>query len=93
MLKVYVTCNGIKKRCRKIERHMLKLGNQPLSVSVELMKSSAYELLSKTMKTYSGAVLHLDYVEISDREGGFLVETWKPFDDRHQRLALDVVQR
>ena len=57
------------------------------------MKSVATDILQKTMKTYSDAVLHLDRVEISDREGGFLVETWRPFDDRHQRIALDVVQR
>lgn len=66
---VRVYCHGIKKRCRKVERHSFRLADAPLNVATEEahkneFEAAALEALGDYMKTYSKAHLVFTYTEV-----------------------------
>jgi hypothetical protein len=73
---------GIKKRCRKSERHFFQLGYIPYNngeVDHEAMKQKARYFLDTNMKEINSIVrLCLDHVVIKN-EGNFTVTEWEPF--------------
>lgn len=90
-IKAYVIANGIKKRCRKSDRHMIKLGyfNYPVGEnSREFFHDLGLAAVDREMKQTTDAKINLDYVEIDKSEAGFHIETWKPFDERHVSIPL-----
>lgn len=86
-LQVYIMARGIKKRCRKISREMIKLPNQPLTVDKAPFVEIAVRKISEVMKTCDLATLHFDHVEVSE-ELGYKTSTWQMFDPRHTKLQI-----
>lgn len=84
-LKVYVMAVGIKNRCRKIDRHMIKLGNHPLTTDRDALRNTAKREVKSQLKTVNSATIHFDIVEIAD---GF--ETWIMFDKAHVKEVLSL---
>ena len=87
-LKVYVMAEGVKKRCRKTSREMLKLGNFPLDADKELIMEEAKALVMHKMKSCIRASVHFDRVEFFNYENGYHLEQWLMFDPRHEIRAL-----
>lgn len=73
-LKAYVIAVGIKKRCRKAERHMLKLGNYPLHTPDAHFMALAATAVAEQMKTTQKTFLYIKNVEIENC-GTYQVET------------------
>lgn len=82
LFKVSIQVIGIKKRCRKSERHFFQLGHIPYNngeVDHEAMKQKARDFLDTNMKEINSIVrLSLDHVVIKN-EGDFTVTEWQPF--------------
>lgn len=71
---VYCYLKGIKKRCRKIERHQIKLGYYPLDVNVDELKQIAKNLMQENFKSFDKqAVLNLNYVTIKENMVSFML--------------------
>lgn len=88
-LKVYITVVGVKKRCRKSERHHITVGNFPLDVDRAATKEQGIAKLRETMKSFHRAFIHFDYVTIR-ADHGFTTEEWRPFDTRHVVEELNI---
>jgi hypothetical protein len=96
--KVSVFCVGIKRRCRREERHNFTLGYFPLGADKEAIRELAKALLLREMRTlYSGALpgtvkpyMILNYVTVEESGTGFTVEKWQPFDEKNLRFDLDL---
>jgi hypothetical protein len=82
LFKLSIQVIGIKKRCRKSERHFFQLGHIPYNegnYDHEAMKQKARDFLSTNMKEVKSVVrLNLDHVVIKN-EGNFTVTQWEPF--------------
>lgn len=82
LFKVSIQVIGIKKRCRKSERHFFQLGHIPYNdgnYDHEAMKQKARDFLDTNMKEINSVVrLSLDHVVIKN-EGNFTVTQWEPF--------------
>lgn len=85
--KVYVIVPGVKKRCRKAERHMLKAGYIPYnggSFDREAIEATAKGLIEANIKQVVGnVVISLDHVVRDDH-----FERWEPFSDKNVRFEL-----
>lgn len=87
MRNVYVMATGVKLRCRKEERHMLKLGLFPVDMAHEQAKELGKQKLLTAMRSVRGAYVCLDYVEI-ENDSGCQIMSQILFDKRHVKLAL-----
>lgn len=85
--KFYVIVTGVKKRCRKAERHMLKAGYFPYnegSFDRDVVESIARGLIETNIKQVTGKVfISLDHVV---RDEHF--ERWEMFSDKHVKFEL-----
>lgn len=86
-LKCYALVTGIKNRCRKVSREIIKLGYYPLGTTIESVKENAIKSVNASMKTIEFATIHLDLVEI-EKCNGYDSETWAMFDSRHVKAVL-----
>lgn len=74
-------CVGVKKKCRKVDRHRVSLGYVPLDSDLDKLKEQAIMQAKGAMKVIVKAQLHLDMVKVNgDRE------TWAPFDYETEKL-------
>jgi hypothetical protein len=75
---------GIKKRCRKSERHFLHLGHIPFGdINYDDVKQKVKDALDTNMKAVHSQIrVHLDYVIISDH-GSYTHTEWQPFDSKN----------
>lgn len=90
--KIAIEVIGIKKRCRKSERHMFQLGYVPYnngSYCPDILKEQIKGFLDSNMKEVSSAVrVHLDHVIIT-QEGYFTSTKWEPFSDKNKRFDFN----
>jgi hypothetical protein len=89
--KISIQVIGIKKRCRKNERHMFQLGSIEYN-SGEYNKESVVSLvrafIDTNMKDVNSIIrIHLDHVKISS-ERGFTHTLWEPFSDKNIRFDI-----
>lgn len=85
----YITARGIKKRCRKEDRHYLEMGTYPLETTAEMLEAKARELLAAEMKSVSKAVLHLDYAqEITETDSNWHSMVCELLDKRNIEHSL-----
>lgn len=90
--KLYLVAYGIKKRCRKSERHSFTLGFEPESflndtASHELAIERARTKLGQEMKTVERSYLDLLQVEIK-HELGMQIMTYAPFSSPRVTLTI-----
>jgi hypothetical protein len=82
LFKLSLQVIGIKKRCRKSERHFFQLGHIPYNEGEydhEAMKLLARDFLNTNMKEVHSIVrFSLDHVIIKN-EGNFTATQWEPF--------------
>ena len=80
--KLSVQVMGIKKRCRKSERHFFHLGHMPYNsgnYDANEVKDKVRNALDLNMKQVTSMVrIHLDHVIIKN-EGTYTVTQWEPF--------------
>lgn len=85
--KLGVAVNGVKKRCRKSERHFISGGYLPYNdgtFNQEEVESLARGILETNMKRIDGKVkVVLNHVK---REGG--IETWEVFGKTNVQFEL-----
>ena len=85
----YVIVEGIKKKCRKTDRHFLKMTDVPTEVDEEKTgqyKREAMALLSESMKEWRRASLHLDWASYDDESG---MVSLMLMDQRNVRISLE----
>jgi hypothetical protein len=91
--KIAIQVIGVKKRCRKSERHFFQLGHIPYNdgnYDHEAMKQKARDFLATNMKEVNSQVrVCLDHVVISN-EGNFTVTQWEPFDAKNIRFDFSL---
>lgn len=91
LFKVTVHVVGVKKRCRKSDRHIFNLGYIPYNDGVfdqEDLERKAEALLEENMKSISEVPsVDLNHVKISG-ECGFRSEEWRPFSDKNKSFKL-----
>lgn len=81
--RISVKINGIKKRCRKSDRHTFKLGYCDLEdLKLKDFELKAYDIIDTKMRITDYATL--DYVLVKVNGD---METWAPFDDRTKALS------
>jgi len=82
LFKISINVVGIKKRCRKVERHFLRAGYVPYNdgeFNKEELEQKVKDVVSSNMKTVtSDIIISLDFVELSV-ERGYSSELWQPF--------------
>jgi hypothetical protein len=82
LFKVSLQVIGVKKRCRKSERHFFQLGHIPYNdgnYDLDYVKQKARDFIDTNMKEVNSQVrVCLDHVVISN-EGNFTVTQWEPF--------------
>lgn len=84
--KIYIKCNGLKKRERKVKRHSFDdLGYCSIDQDIEELKTKAMSWLKENMKDYANAKLDLEKVEHEPTRDGFFIEHWSPFGEGHIR--------
>ena len=86
--KAYVIATGVKNRCRKTSREMIKLGTFPENADKNEVMALAYDRAQSYMKVIQSASLHWDYVTIETNSGGYDMESWLMFDERHEKLPM-----
>ena len=89
--KISIQVIGIKKRCRKNERHMFQLGSIEYNggeYNKESVISLVRDFVDVNMKEVNSIVrIHLDHVKQSN-ERGFTSTLWVPFSDKHVRFDI-----
>jgi hypothetical protein len=89
--KISVSVSGIKKRCRKAERHLLNGGYIPYNdgnYNAEEINDLVKGLVSTNMKEVQNVpTIHLDHVIVKHDEG-FRSEQWEPFSKLNKKFLL-----
>jgi hypothetical protein len=84
--KISFQVRGIKKRCRKSDRHFIQLGSIPYNqgeYNKEDIISKVRDSLAVNIKEVHSIVrIHLDHVIIKN-EGTFTSTQWEPFSDKN----------
>lgn len=85
-----IRCVGLKKRASKMQKHNITLGYYSTDASIEALKLLALATLNQQMKTFAGAELSLDYVELEETEKDSLfgpIVRWSPFDEKTKAMS------
>lgn len=84
---------GIKKRCRKSERHFFHFGHMPYNngqYDQEALKSQVIDWINTNMKEVHSVIrVSLDYVVIKN-EDGYTVTEWEPFGPNHVKFDINL---
>ena len=94
LFKISIQVIGVKKRCRKSERHFFQLGSIPYNDG-QFDKSSindkVRDFLATNMKSINSLTrVSLDHTVITHDE--FCTQTtWQPFSDKNVRFDLNIV--
>lgn len=91
LFKVSIIATGIKKRCRKVERHHLSMGYIPYNNGTfdqAELENRAKDFVSENMKSVVGKPeVSLNHVERKNDSYG-TIETWNMFSDKHKRFVI-----
>jgi hypothetical protein len=89
-ISVYV--HGVKKKCRKVERHSLKLGYIPYndgSFDKEAISQKVRDIVATNMKSVSSPIqVQMLRIELKKDEWGYS-QTFAMFDERHVNFAVE----
>jgi hypothetical protein len=90
--KISIELIGIKRRCRKSERHFFQLGHVAYNNGTycpDILKDQIRGFLDSNMKEVHSVVrVHLDHIVISN-EGNFTTTQWEPFSDKNKRFDFN----
>ena len=90
--KISVEVYGIKRRCRKNERHFFQVSSIPYNdgkYDESAINDLVKDFLDSNMKWVSSQVLvHLDHVKVSN-ERGFTSTLWEPFSSLNVRYKFN----
>ena len=86
-LSCYVIVRGVKARCRKTSRELIKIGRYPIGTTIESVKDAAIAKTKAAMKSIDNASIHLDVVEYETIDG-ITMESFLMYDSRHIKQAL-----
>jgi hypothetical protein len=94
LFKLAIQVIGIKKRCRKSERHFFNLGHIPYNDG-QFDKSEVSDKIQAFIDTnmkevHSITRVSLDHVVIKN-EGNFTVTQWEPFSDKNVKFDLNII--
>jgi hypothetical protein len=91
LYRISVQLIGIKKRCRKSDRHFFHFGHMPFGdVNYDDVKQKVRDFVYTNMKQVNSQVrVHLDYVVIKN-EGTYTVTQWEPFDAKNIRFDFSL---
>ena len=91
--KLSIQVIGIKKRCRKSERHFFQLGNIPYNdgeYDQEAVTAKVKDFLQTNMKeVHSITRVSLDHV-ITTHERGFTCQQWEPFSKLNKSFDVNL---
>ena len=89
--KIAIEVIGIKKRCRKNERHMFQLGSIEYNngeYNKEGVISLVRDFVDVNMKEVNSIVrIHLDHTKVKS-ENGFTSTLWEPYSDKNVRFDI-----
>jgi hypothetical protein len=89
--KISIQLIGVKKRCRKSERHIFQLGSIDYndgSFDQESVTKLVRDFIATNVKlTDSNVFVHLDHVKVKS-ERGFTSTLWEPFSDLNRRFVI-----
>lgn len=94
LFKISIQVIGVKKRCRKSERHFFQLGHMPYNDG-QFDKSSindkVRDFLTTNMKSINSLTrVSLDHTVITQDK--FCTQTlWEPFSDKNVRFDLNII--
>lgn len=92
LYRISVTCQGVKKRCRKTERHYLKMGYIPYNDGVfnqAEIEAQARDFIATNMKSIIGKPkVSLSFTERKKDDYG-TIETFQLFDSRNIDFVLN----
>ena len=92
--KLSIQVIGIKKRCRKSERHFFQLGHIPYNngeYDQEAITAKVKDFLQTNMKeVHSITRVSLDHV-ITNHDRGFTCQQWEPFSNLNKSFDLNIV--
>lgn len=93
LFKISIQVIGIKKRCRKSERHFFQLGHMPYNdgqYNKEEVSDRVKAFLDTNMKSINSLTrVSLDHTVITKDE--FCTQTtWQPFSDKNVRFDLNL---
>lgn len=93
LFKIAIQLIGIKKRCRKSERHFFQLGHVPYNdgnYNAEEITEKVKAFVDTNMKEVNSIVrVSLDHVVIKN-EGSFTVTQWEPFSKLNKQFDLSL---
>lgn len=79
--KYSLSCVGIKKRGRKLDRHFFSNIGQSSNFDENIGRDLASTYLAQNMKTFSKAELHASF----HQDLGNGCERWEPFNEAHNK--------
>lgn len=92
LFKIGVNVTGVKKRCRKVERHFLSLGYIPYNdgnFDQNELESKARAFVSENMKSVVGKFeVVLNQVTRTKDDFG-VIEKWQMFSDKNKRFVVN----
>lgn len=89
--KISVHVYGVKKRCRKVERHMLSLGYIPWNeghFNQEEVEAKARAAIAENMKSVNSAVSVALNCVTRSMDTGICIETWEIFGKNNREFKL-----
>lgn len=87
LFKLSVSLIGVKKRCRKSERHLLSGGYMPYNdgnYDQNEVETMAKKLISDNMKQVDSKII----VNLNHIKQGDFVQTWEPFSKKNVAFEL-----
>ncbi len=81
---------GIKSRCRKSERHQIKLGEFSLDTQIKDIAPLIVAKVTASMKTHNNKIdVRLNHITEIDNGSGFISKQWQPFSDKELRDSIN----
>lgn len=94
LFKISIQVIGIKKRCRKSERHFFQLGSIPYNngeYDQSAINDKVRDFLSTNMKQINSLTrVSLDHTIVT-KEEVFTSTVWEPFSDKNVRFDLNII--
>lgn len=94
VFKISIQVIGIKKRCRKSERHFFQLGNIPYNdgqFDQSAINDKVKDFLASNMKSINSLTrVNLDHVIIT-KEEVFTQTVWEPFSKLNKSFDLNII--
>lgn len=93
-ISVYVY--GVKKRCRKAEKHSLKLGSIDWNEGAfnrEEIEQKARDIIATNIKTVVGDKIQVQMLRVEkSSDNGFTTTSFQMFDKRHVNFLMPVTE-